>query len=252
MIFWFSGTGNSLYAAKKLSGLLTGERLIDMAQAINSGLSDYTVGDNECIGFVFPTYYATLPETVRRFIASLALKNADGKYIWAVVTCGSEMMTVPMYLSAALRERNMIISAVFELKMPDNYVMAYNPASKHTAAGVMKDADARIPVIAEKIRSKLPTATVPDIPERAIGTVLSPFYDKLRNTRKFYVNDRCTGCGMCEEICPEKAIELKDGKPVWIKEKCAHCAGCISRCPAYAIEYGNATQRRRRYVNPSF
>lgn len=58
--------------------------------------------------------------------------------------------------------------------------------------------------------------------------------------------DRCTGCGICKEICPREAIEIKktpkeDGekaKPPTIdisKEKCHYCGMCDPICPFGAL-----------------
>lgn len=58
---------------------------------------------------------------------------------------------------------------------------------------------------------------------------------------------RCTGCGICMEICPREAIEIKkipkaDGekaKPPTIdisKEKCHYCGMCEPICPFGALE----------------
>jgi 4Fe-4S ferredoxin len=58
---------------------------------------------------------------------------------------------------------------------------------------------------------------------------------------------RCTGCGICEEICPKEAIETQQGSPaedektppptVDIDEtKCHFCGICDSLCPFGALE----------------
>ena len=58
---------------------------------------------------------------------------------------------------------------------------------------------------------------------------------------------RCTGCGICMEICPREAIEIKktpkvDGekaKPPTIdisEEKCHYCGMCAPICPFGALE----------------
>lgn len=46
--------------------------------------------------------------------------------------------------------------------------------------------------------------------------------------------EKCTGCGICLELCPVKAIVLKDGK-AYITVDCVETGFCISECPAQAI-----------------
>lgn len=46
----------------------------------------------------------------------------------------------------------------------------------------------------------------------------------------------CTGCRMCEQICPVNAIEMVENKegflePKVIEEKCINCGLCAKRCP---------------------
>ena len=55
MIFYFSGTGNSLWVARRLAGLL-GDRLVAIADAINSQSYSFELAPDESVGMVFPTY----------------------------------------------------------------------------------------------------------------------------------------------------------------------------------------------------
>ena len=46
----------------------------------------------------------------------------------------------------------------------------------------------------------------------------------------------CTGCAVCQNVCPTRCIEMKadeEGfyKPVILKEKCIHCNKCQNVCP---------------------
>lgn len=52
---------------------------------------------------------------------------------------------------------------------------------------------------------------------------------------KAYVNTgKCTGCGICVDICPVGAIELREGKAI-ISDDCIACGQCVSECPSNAI-----------------
>jgi NAD-dependent dihydropyrimidine dehydrogenase PreA subunit len=47
---------------------------------------------------------------------------------------------------------------------------------------------------------------------------------------------RCTGCGLCELLCPTKAVEVRDGVAVVVRpEDCIFCDVCESYCPEGAI-----------------
>ncbi len=54
------------------------------------------------------------------------------------------------------------------------------------------------------------------------------------------INDRCTKCGSCYEICPGDVFAWpdEDQKPViFYPMECWHCGACRLECPADAIEY---------------
>ena len=44
---------------------------------------------------------------------------------------------------------------------------------------------------------------------------------------KFTVDDSCTGCSECVDVCPVEVYELEDGKSVPVKA--SECSGCVSR-----------------------
>ncbi len=57
----------------------------------------------------------------------------------------------------------------------------------------------------------------------------------MENVRELDKNN-CTGCRMCEQICPVKAIEIVENEEGFIEpkvneEKCINCGLCFKRCP---------------------
>lgn len=44
----------------------------------------------------------------------------------------------------------------------------------------------------------------------------------------------CTNCGKCSEVCPMRAITMKDDMVVTEKEKCVVCCACVKNCPSGA------------------
>ena len=47
--------------------------------------------------------------------------------------------------------------------------------------------------------------------------------------------DQCAGCGVCIDVCPNDAIELRDGVAVVDEEACMGCGLCEGECPNEAI-----------------
>jgi NAD-dependent dihydropyrimidine dehydrogenase PreA subunit len=47
---------------------------------------------------------------------------------------------------------------------------------------------------------------------------------------------RCTGCGLCEQLCPTHAVEVHEGIAVVVRPNdCIFCDVCETYCPEGAI-----------------
>lgn len=68
--------------------------------------------------------------------------------------------------------------------------------------------------------------------------------------KKFWVDEKCTGCGQCAAICPVGSVSMKEGKPVWL-DRCEQCGACMQWCPEEAIQFENRTTGYGRYHNPA-
>ena len=237
-IFWFSGTGNSLYAAKRLSAGLGGLPLFQMT---GDAVCDPIGGKGVKIGFVFPSYYGNLPRAVRTYIEKLDIR--PDTYLFTVVTMGGVGQGSVAALDKALTAKGVRLSYGRGLRMPANYVLKYNPADSGKSEASLDRADKQLAGFAAEIA--------------AGAQKVKPFPITANNLYKniealdaeFAANNKCTGCGLCEQICPVKNIRIENGRPEWL-HRCEHCVACVSWCPARAIEYGGTTQSRRRYRNP--
>lgn len=47
---------------------------------------------------------------------------------------------------------------------------------------------------------------------------------------------RCTGCGMCVEVCPHGVFQMKNGKAMIVdRDACMECGACEKNCAFGAI-----------------
>ena len=82
MIFYFSGTGNTKWAASKLASA-THEDLISIAPYMRADDSSHTLAEpfilkeNERLGFVFPVHGWRVPKLVREFIGKMKVQRAE-------------------------------------------------------------------------------------------------------------------------------------------------------------------------------
>jgi ferredoxin len=65
----------------------------------------------------------------------------------------------------------------------------------------------------------------------------------------FWVDDKCTKCKLCVNVCPVSNISLTDAG-VEFGDKCILCLRCIHQCPVEAIQLKNMTVDRFRWKGP--
>lgn len=236
-IFWFSGTGNSLYAAKNLGAALG----MELTQIRLAAPNVVVGGKGEKVGFVFPSYYCNLPRAVRNFVERLEIKA--GTYVFAIVTMGGPGQGSVAAMRRVLKAKGVSLDYGRGLLMPANDVLLYNPAEPAKGEKMRSNVDKKLAEFAADINvERQLVKSHPIVMNRLFKNI-----EKL--DAAFHVSEACTNCGLCEKICPVENIAVIDAKPKWL-HKCEHCVACISRCPAEAINYGSKTLKRRRYRNP--
>ncbi len=249
IIYYFTGTGNSLAAAKKIAAALDDCELVPIASLAKT--SGDIVPQAERVGIICPLYFSGLPLLVASFAARL--DPAAGTYVFAVLTHGGGGESAALQqLDGILRKRQgRGLDAGFGVVMPGNYILMYEPPKGKEQEDILAKADAEIAVITGQVstceKQTLPSSLVSSV----LYTLLYPWFKSHVHTddKKFSVTDKCTSCGICVDICPVKNIELVDKKPVW-KHHCELCCGCIHNCPVQAIQAGSKTEKRQRYRNP--
>jgi len=65
----------------------------------------------------------------------------------------------------------------------------------------------------------------------------------LKNvTTLSYNAEKCTGCGICAEVCPHGVFDVSGGKAIVAeKDLCMECGACALNCSAKAIEVNSGT-----------
>ena len=250
MIFYFSGTGNTKYLAERIGEKL-GEPIISIADALKSDKTDFTAEKGKSIGFVSPVYFSGVPKCVREFIGKMNLSFGGDNYIFTALSCGGNTANAGKMLHKLLIEKGVTVNASYSAVMVDNYIPMYNIQTQQEADKMLLEINPKIELLADKIARKKDGDFDDNKGAKIMTAVMYPFYRIFSKTKRFYVTDKCISCGKCESGCVDRAIEMKNGKPVWVKSECTQCLRCINACPTRAIQFGKATEKRNRFINPN-
>lgn len=243
-IYYFSGTGNSLYTARRIA-TATGGRAVNIA-----GLASTSelVDSSESIGLVFPVYFGDLPGIVSDFLGRLRVTGKP--YVYAVATYGVMPGNVLLSLDRRLKTKGIDLSAGFTLQMPDNAYTRVNFVTPPEQREVMlQAAEARLVEIAGMIGRK---DAAPATGRSAITSGLMSGAMKAMNRnlhKSFYITDQCSGCGTCRKICPTGNIRVEGKKVKW-GNNCTMCLACFHWCPQQAVQIGKKSGNVARYHHP--
>lgn len=254
MIFYFTGTGNSLCVAKALGKALS-EPLVSIAEELknsNPALT-YLLGQDEKVVFVFPVHSWGPAVPVTQFISRLILSGYAGQPIYSVSTCGDECGYTREKMRSTLLKQGLELTDSYSVVMPNNYILmpGFDVDSAEVQAEKLQAAPSRMAAIAEAIREreKVNLYHVGSMPALKSYLIYPLFATFALGRNSFYATDACISCGLCETVCPTDTITLKEGKPIWANT-CVQCVACIHCCPTRAIEYGKATLKKGRYHHP--
>ncbi|OGJ86337.1 MAG: hypothetical protein A2268_01500 [Candidatus Raymondbacteria bacterium RifOxyA12_full_50_37] len=246
VLYYFSGTGNSLWAARMLARELPDAEIAPMPAP---GLETVSV-DAPVIGLVFPVYIWGLPARVRHFADKL--KGNGSPYIFAIATNGGQVANTLVQLQQLMARNGRELASGFDLVMPSNYIPWGSPGPRRVWEPRCSAALEKLSRIAGIVRSqeKRPVEKGP-LWHRVVFTLLYKLsHNQIpKMDKSFWVDEKCNSCGICVKICPSKNITMSDTKPVW-NHGCEQCLACIQWCPRLAIQFGKKTPRYERYHHP--
>ena len=242
-ICYFSGTGNTLWSAKKIA-----ETLEEECELINIGLEaekKEIILEADAVVILLPSYAYGQPLIVRKFVQKAVFKTP---YIAAFVTYGTSPGGTLAETARILRRKGTKGSFFGRIPAVENYIAIFGPPKpKITERRLQMQREATeeaVRCIAERRSNSINTFR----PFSAFVSLL--FTIALKFFYKWYkLSGDCDGCGECEKTCPVSAITIKDGHPEF-NSKCEHCQGCLSYCPKKAIQFGRLKPGVPRYHHP--
>lgn len=242
VIFYLSGTGNSLYAAQQLQQAVPDCRIEKIGDYLQS---PYSVED-KIVGIVSPVYCFALPPAVVSFLEKL---QAQPEYCFGVVTMGANAGFALKQLQELLGKHKITLNYAQDIAMPDNFFDV--PQSMRNR--LLQSSAVKLQQTAAAVTDRTTDAArVKDAwLWESFGTALAwKFMDKVLHIAALFADSNCIGCGICAQICPLKNITMQNGRPVF-GSACASCLGCLHWCPQNAVHAGRKTVKKgRNYKHP--
>ncbi len=260
LIYYFSGTGNSLRTAIGIAERIGGAEVI----SARCSAEDVPAENAEVIGFVCPAYEWDMPGTMKSFVAQLKI-NPDA-YIFMVVTYilihGRSFETMEEILS----RKKAHLTYGRALRCVGSQCTAYPPFPPERI--MIPHMEKRIDKISGEISGRRARAypKMGRLSRILYPKLMTPYMEVEHEYDKgFYTDERCVGCGVCAKVCPTKNITLEHARPAW-NHHCHGCMACVAYCPAKAIQFKTPDayeklntviskrlclpEKRKRYHNP--
>lgn len=245
IIYYFSGTGNSLKVSTELSKNLDNCELLPIVGCVRH--ENFKVSC-ERVGFVFPLYYLGLPKIVSDFIKKVDL--TDTKYIFTVITRGWPFVGGAIkQMKNLMDEKGQILDFGSYIHMPMNDITLAQVPNEKKQKKIFENFDKQLNKAVSKIRNNRNGYDFEPI-SFLLDKRNTPFVNRVNQLDNFYsVNKACTGCGTCEKVCPVDNIYIENGMPHW-KNGCQMCLACFHFCTNKSINYGNKSENAKRYHHP--
>lgn len=236
MIFYFTATGNSLYAAKQFS-----ENPISIPQ-VKSGMTF----KDDTIGIICPVYCGEIPKLVLNFITN---SKFETEYLFLILTYGMDESDSAEFTFNQCKKQGVQFDYINCIKIVDNYLPAFDMAAEKK---IDKKISEQLSAITADINSKKtwirPAADAGRKLHKRVA-LMNKLYPSANNGGALVISDKCVGCSVCEKVCPIGNIKISNGSAKRLNRKCEFCLACIHNCPNNAIALKRERNPNERYRN---
>lgn len=233
-IFYFTGTGNSLFLGRKIVTQIKEAELLPIISLYGSNVKKI---EGDAVGFIFPVYCLDVPDFIVEIIDKIDFSGVD--YFFAAVTCGGTPGNTLSSLDRKLRAKGKKLNCGFEVKMGDNSIVyATSPEILKQRLDSLEGTSSEIAVMVNKRDT---TRHIYDFKadlvsmKNSINQALSMDY---KINRKNANKEKCNLCGLCSEVCPVSNIMIVNGNVEW-GDNCIQCFACLNWCSRSAIRFGS-------------
>ncbi len=249
VIYYYSGTGNTLSVARQVAEKLGNTDVI----SIYNLQDDAKVPEEyERVGICSATCFIEPPRIVKEICERLEIARSQKVFI--IATCGGSDGFVRSDLKEILAPKTDFPVQTFLVRMPPNHIIGYDPRPEEEVSKTLNASKETIAKVAEDIINDAPPEEL-KVPDREKLINFSRENNKKLGVDRdftgseFYTSDACKKCGTCVQLCKYGNITLTEEGIEWGPD-CQQCMACIQWCPQEAIRHPNVPEERKRYRNP--
>ena len=239
MVFYFTATGNSLYAARYFSSTP-----VSIPQIMQE--TQRTFKDHE-IGIVCPVYAGEPPKMVVKFLQE---SKFEAEYFYIILTYGLDESDSPEFTAHLAKKYGLSVDYIAAIKMVDNYLPVFD-MEEETA--LEKHIDEQVEMAVQAVSERkhgIPEATEEQRKLHAHVAQMNRLAPAFNNGSQIKVNKDCIGCGICTKVCPIGNFYIENGKAKRKRKICEFCLACVQNCPQKAIGLRLADKNpKARYRN---
>lgn len=263
LILYFSGAGNTRYAAHYLARKLEAVPAEVLVRSIEQIPPD-SLPDFDILGLGFPVHGGDAPVPVSAYLRSLPPGQGRGAFVFCTkgaIAAGANRRVLRRlngqgYVPLAEAGVNMPGIDLLAFLAKDSWLLRWmteKDYSRLKPLDRLADRIHQVVLALERGQSvenfRLRTASLPStgLFEKLWMKAYRWTVDLLRD--KFYADERCNLCGLCVRECPAGNIQIVDGR-IQFGDKCYLCLRCLHHCPQEAIQIGKGTVGKARWRGP--
>jgi len=253
VIFYFSGTGNTWFAATKLNEALGIEQSKCYSienDYVKENMNDL-IREADQIILGYPIYGSEAPRVMQTFINEMPTLKVTKPI---AVFCTQAFMSGDgaNYLVDVLLKKGYQLTQTLELKMSNNFyvpvfIRAFKVGDDEQVLKRNTKAHKKIIEFAGLIRQS--EKSIKSI--NSLHTLLGDTQRKHMDTyitkvnENLFADESCTKCGKCVKLCPVKNIHLSS--KIEFASHCIACMRCYQSCPTSSIQITNASKDLEKY-----
>lgn len=235
LIYYFSATGNTKWAANKFKENFKKEDIIADIKSMEKAESvDFTGYDFVVIGT--PVHAEAAPKFVMDFINNLP--EVQGMKAIVYSTQGASSAAAADIISSVLEKKGYNIMVQTYIKISNDYYFGFGKEPKKEVIDKnLDEAEKKISMVTSEFVKGNQFKNCVSFIRIGMGKIAAKAFSKyIQGASTLTSTEECTKCGICLRNCPNKNITFENGHAIF-HTNCMMCTRCIHICPKNAIRY---------------